>query len=329
MNSVSSNPPGFGRRRVGRHSVGRRSSGRRSAAGSDRGVLLRWSSGLFVLIGALLLILGSCGSQSGPPSPGSDAAGSIGEPSVAASSSAAPSSPPLSAGDDPATDTPGNSPSAKPSSTGQPGNTASSKPAGSTPVASKPASSTVANKPATGATAPSKPRTSIVLPSFDTPPIKGPVLSASPPVSIAIPAINVQSPTQKLGLMKDGTIEVPPLEDTNATGWYTGSPAPGALGPSVILGHVDSAKNGPSVFYSLGTLKPGDEVSVNRGDGSVAVFKVDGVRQYGKDNFPTEVVYGNLNYAGLRLITCGGTFDPKSGHYESNIIAFASLVSSH
>lgn len=133
----------------------------------------------------------------------------------------------------------------------------------------------------------------------------------------------------KLGLLKDGTIEVPPLEDTNATGWYSGSPAPGVLGPSVILGHVDSAKNGPSVFYSLGTLKPGDAVSVNRADGSVAVFKVDGVRQYGKNNFPTEVVYGNLDYAGLRLITCGGTFDPKSGHYESNIIAFASLVSSH
>lgn len=168
-----------------------------------------------------------------------------------------------------------------------------------------------------------------MVPSFDPPAAKGPVLPPSSPVSIAIPAISVTAPITRLGLLADGSIQVPPLEETNEAGWYTGSPAPGAQGPSVILGHVDSARNGPSVFYSLGSLKPGDQVSVTRKDGTVAVFRVDGVREYGKDQFPTEVVYGNLDHAGLRLITCGGTFNPKSGHYESNIVAFASLVSSH
>ncbi|MEJ7650172.1 MAG: class F sortase [Nakamurella sp.] len=157
----------------------------------------------------------------------------------------------------------------------------------------------------------------------------GPILPKSAPTTLTIPAIGVtDSPVLDMSLNADGSIEVPPLDDTKSSGWYNGSPTPGEIGPSVLLGHVDSAANGPSVFYKLGNLKPGDEIQVGRADGSVAVFKVDGVREYAKDNFPTQTIYGNLNHAGLRLITCGGTFNPTVGHYESNIIAFATLVSS-
>ncbi|MDQ6658995.1 MAG: class F sortase [Actinomycetota bacterium] len=150
-------------------------------------------------------------------------------------------------------------------------------------------------------------------------------------MSISIPAININSsPLLSLGQLPDGTIAVPPVDDPHGkAGWYNKSPTPGTLGPSVILGHVDSAKYGPSIFYSIGSLKPGDQVSIARKDGTVAVFRIDGVRSYSKVAFPTQEVYGNLPYAGLRLITCGGTFDPSSGHYQSNIIAFAALVSSH
>ena len=80
------------------------------------------------------------------------------------------------------------------------------------------------------------------------------------------------------------------------------------------------------MFYSLGALNPGDQVEIGRQDGSVAVFQVDGVRTYEKDLFPTLEVYGNIDHAGLRLITCGGVFDPDAGSYESNVVAFASLV---
>jgi len=141
-------------------------------------------------------------------------------------------------------------------------------------------------------------------------------------------AIGVKSDLVTLGLNPDGTVQVPSLDDPSSkAGWYKNSPTPGSVGPSIILGHIDSKKYGPGVFYDLGNLKPGDEIDVNRQDGSVAVFKVDGVRTYPKSAFPTSVVYGNLDHAGLRLITCGGTFDPSISSYESNIVAFASLVS--
>jgi hypothetical protein len=160
---------------------------------------------------------------------------------------------------------------------------------------------------------------------------RGPVLARSLPISISIPAIGVRSTLLYVGLNPDGTIQVPPLNDpplTNEAAWYKYSPTPGQLGPSIIEGHVDSLRAGPSVFFRLGALKPGDLVYVTLADGHVAVFKITGVRLYLKSQFPTSTVYGNTDYAALRLITCGGGFDEQSHHYRSNIVAFASLVSS-
>ncbi|MBJ7452628.1 MAG: class F sortase, partial [Blastococcus sp.] len=126
----------------------------------------------------------------------------------------------------------------------------------------------------------------------------------------------------------DGSVEVPPLEPDDKAGWYQRGPAPGAVGPAVILGHVDSAEYGPGIFFDLGALEPGDEVEVARTDGTVAVFAVDRVERHPKDAFPTIAVYGNTAEPQLRLITCGGVFDSDARSYKDNVIAFATLTSS-
>lgn len=154
-------------------------------------------------------------------------------------------------------------------------------------------------------------------------------LAASPPVSVAIPAIGVSSQLLHLGLNPDGTIAVPPLTaKPSQAAWFTGSPTPGQNGSSVIEGHVDSYQ-GTAVFFRLGDLRPGDTVDVTLADGTVGVFRVTGVRQYAKDDFPTLTVYEDTTYPSLRLITCGGDFDHHTGHYLSNTVVFASLTSSH
>lgn len=154
------------------------------------------------------------------------------------------------------------------------------------------------------------------------------VLPASRPVSLAIPAIDVKASVLRLGRAADNTIEVPPPgRHYDDAGWYRYSPTPGELGPSIIVGHVDSAKNGPSVFWRLGTLRKNDRVRVTRTDGSVAVFEVDEVHLFRKKAFPTKLVYGNTDHAALRLITCGGPFD-GAGHYRDNVVVLASLVAS-
>jgi sortase family protein len=158
---------------------------------------------------------------------------------------------------------------------------------------------------------------------------RGPVLAASAPVELSIPAIGVKSGLLRLGLNPDHTVQVPPLGAVSEAGWYRNSPTPGQLGPAILLGHVDSAQYGPGVFFKLGALRKGDTVSVRRSDHRVAVFRVDAVVRYAKNHFPTLTVYGNTDHAALRLITCGGKFDFSTQNYEDNIVAFASLVSSH
>lgn len=156
------------------------------------------------------------------------------------------------------------------------------------------------------------------------------LLPSSEPVAIDIPAIGVHSEMQQVGLTAEHTLEVPaPGPGYDQAAWYKHSATPGASGPAIIVGHVDSAADGPSVFFHLGNLRPEDEVLVTRRDGTVAIFTVEAVRRYPKDDFPTELVYGNTNHAALRLITCGGTFDRSQRSYRDNVIVFATLVGSH
>jgi hypothetical protein len=157
---------------------------------------------------------------------------------------------------------------------------------------------------------------------------KGPSLHRSEPVAVTIAAIGVQSPLLHLGLNRDGTLQVPSLTSSaDRAAWYQGSVTPGQIGTSLIEGHVDSYA-GPAVFFRLGALRPGSSVDVRLADGVIAIFRVTGVREYVKDNFPAKVIYGPTDYASLRLITCGGAFDARTGHYLSAIVVFAALESS-
>ena len=144
------------------------------------------------------------------------------------------------------------------------------------------------------------------------------------PVALTIPAIGVSTPLIRLGLTSAGTLQVPDRFDV--AGWYDRSPRPGAVGPAVIAGHIDSV-NGPAVFYRLGLLGPGDQVDVHRADGTVAVFRVTHVGLYRKDRFPTAAVYGATPSPELRLITCGGAFDWSRHSYLSNVVVYAAEVS--
>jgi hypothetical protein len=149
-------------------------------------------------------------------------------------------------------------------------------------------------------------------------------LPRSAPTHLAVNRIGISADVMGLGRLADGTMEVPPLFSP-LVGWYDRGPSPGEQGPAVIVGHVDTYK-GPSVFWRLYELRPGDIIEVTRADKKIAIFRVDGIKQFEKDTFPTAEVYGNLDYAGLRLITCGGTFNNQTGEYNQNTVVFASYV---
>jgi sortase (surface protein transpeptidase) len=142
----------------------------------------------------------------------------------------------------------------------------------------------------------------------------------APPVRLRIPSIEVETELEQLGRSPDKSIEVP--RQPSSAGWWTGGSRPGQVGPAVILGHVDS-RTGPAVFYRLRELDAGDEILVDRADGTTARFLVTSRANYDKDEFPSDLVYYPTLRAELRLVTCGGPFDRSTGHYRDNFVVFA------
>ena len=158
--------------------------------------------------------------------------------------------------------------------------------------------------------------------SYDA--VNGARMQAPNPAVIRIPRLDVEASIIPLGLQDDGTIEVP--EDPDLAGWWLGGPEPGEQGPAVILGHVDSQEEGPAVFFYLRYLEAGDEIHIDRVDGSTISYVVESTQRHDKDEFPTDAVYGPTEQPTLRLVTCGGDFDFDVRTYEENVIVFASLA---
>lgn len=186
-------------------------------------------------------------------------------------------------------------------------------------------SSTVAASPPPVASGASQPQ-----PGW-APTTPDPIRSAGPlpaarltAVSVRVESIGVDSVLVPLGIDQASGALVPP-DSFDVAGWLTTGPVPGATGPAVIAGHVDS-RAGPGVFYRLEEMVPGDVIVVGRSDGSQVSFRVSAVGQYPKTAFPTAEVYGPTPDRQLRLITCGGAFDRSRRSYLDNIVVYATQI---
>jgi len=125
-----------------------------------------------------------------------------------------------------------------------------------------------------------------------------------------------------VGLNSAGQMNIP---DPSLAGWYGLGPAPGAQGPAVLVGHVDTYK-GPAVFYRLTGLRRGDVVEVVRADGSRVKFTISRITTVKKTAFPSYAVFAPTATADIRLITCTGTFEPNALSYLDSLIAWGHLT---
>jgi sortase (surface protein transpeptidase) len=146
--------------------------------------------------------------------------------------------------------------------------------------------------------------------------------SDATPERVSIPAIGVDAALEDLHRGSAGELDPPTGWDD--AGWFSDGIVPGAVGPAVIAGHVDSPTSA-AVFFRLDELVAGDEIHVAMSDGSTRTFTVDTTERASKSAFPTSDVYGTTPTPTLRLITCDGTFDTATGHYTDNLIVFAEL----
>ncbi len=193
------------------------------------------------------------------------------------------------------------------------------EPSGKPPIAADPA-------PGPTVAAPTTPSPSPSAKSPPKPPPKPPSkpLGPSRATRLAIPAITIDAPVTGLGLDRKGQLRSPPMDDPRLVGWYKDGPTPGEKGTAIAVGHRDT-RTGPAIFLNLNSLKPGNTVRVTREDGLTAVFTVDAVKTYDRARFPDRKVYGSTGRPELRVLTCGGAFNPKTG-YAANVVVFAHLT---
>jgi hypothetical protein len=175
---------------------------------------------------------------------------------------------------------------------------------------------------------PSLPRTAPSVAPSASPLVVPPKVAAgiprSVPVSLSIPAIGVSDATVVPEGTTDGALDVPPLSGPQAydVGWWDGGNTPGQDGPAVLVSHVNSAAMGNLTFANLDEMKAGEAAEVTLADGATVWFTVTGSQEVSKTAFPTQQVYGPTPDPTLRLITCGGTFDSSTGHYDDNLIVY-------
>lgn len=146
------------------------------------------------------------------------------------------------------------------------------------------------------------------------------------PVSGAVPtelrlAGRLRVPLDPVGVSTDGNVEIP--GDPSHAGWWAAGPAPGdPAGSTVLVGHLDSATRGLGAFAALLDVSLGDEVQVIDASGAVFRYAITGRQQVSKTALPASV-FSREGTPRLVLITCGGRFDPRTHHYDDNIIVTA------
>ncbi len=121
--------------------------------------------------------------------------------------------------------------------------------------------------------------------------------------------------------IRDGIWDVSGLEQS--VGHLQGTSSPGETGNVVLAGHITLAPDGRrGPFYRLGGLKPGDSVTVYRGD-TVFEYEIDGAMTVS----PTDVqVAYPTDSPRLTLITCQ-SYDDAVAAYTERLVVVGHLVS--
>jgi sortase (surface protein transpeptidase) len=145
--------------------------------------------------------------------------------------------------------------------------------------------------------------------------------SPSPmPLRVRIDAIGLNAPVVAVGVDEGtGGVQIP--FDVRSLGWFRFGPSPGEAGSAVIVGHVDSAAQGPGALFRLREVQVGAIVVVEFAHRS-ASFRVVGRREYSKSRLP-HGLFATSGTPVLAIVTCGGSFDSTSRHYADNIVVYA------
>lgn len=142
------------------------------------------------------------------------------------------------------------------------------------------------------------------------------------PVEVQLPSIGVTAVVKAVGVDGQGHVAIPERVDT--VGWYRYSPLPGsAAGSTVLVGHVDSARQGEGAFSRLRDMGRADRVALDLTGGRRLDYRVVSRAQFSKTSVPLADLFSLGGRPRLTLITCGGPFDASVRSYRDNIVITA------
>ena len=161
-------------------------------------------------------------------------------------------------------------------------------------------------------------------------PTATPTLTPTPipivrPIKVEIPRLEVSANIVDVGILPGHIMEIP--RDPATVGWYKNSFKPGEEGAAILNGHFDDVNGQPAIFYKLESLIEGDEIIVTTEVATTFKFEVELVFSHPLEDFPEDIVYGEFEGRGLKLITCDGIWNSVQGIYSDRLVVVAHLVS--
>ncbi len=144
--------------------------------------------------------------------------------------------------------------------------------------------------------------------------------AAIPPTHLTLPGF-VNASVTPVATAPDGQLQVP--KSPTSVGWWAPGAGPGSAGGTVVLvGHVDTARQGSGVFAPLWNVPIGTKVTITAGDGRPHRYEIVARRIYNQEALPADLFHGAAKPR-LALITCTGPYNHKTHHYTQNLVLYA------
>ena len=141
------------------------------------------------------------------------------------------------------------------------------------------------------------------------------------PGGFRAPAVDIDLPVVPVGVDAAGEMELP--RTVREVAWYSYGARPGdPAGTTVLAAHVDTRADGLGPFARLRQLDEGDDLVVTDRDGRERRYRVTDVAEVPKAEVPLDRVFRRDGPATLVVITCGGSFERRTG-YRDNVVVTA------
>jgi len=173
----------------------------------------------------------------------------------------------------------------------------------------------------------------VPTPASSTAPTTTVPASTGVPVQLVVPSHHLQAAVSANHLDAAGNIFVPP--NPRAVSWASQDAAPGSTRGTIILAAHINYSGVAGAFADLADYKVGQIITLVMADGRKINYKVAaeplevlktklGARA--QELFDQTSSYGpagSPKSGRLLLVSCGGAFDNRTGHYKSNILVYA------